>query len=59
MEITLEWEGISGIIKLILIFLITLSIGFIIGRKTKWKNYYYYNLKPMKKLLLISLNVGN
>lgn len=31
MEITLEWEGISGIIKLILIFTIPLSIGFIIG----------------------------
>ena len=35
MEITLEWEGTTGIIKLILIFLIPLAIGFIIGRRTK------------------------
>tara|TARA_B100002003_G_C13955895_1_gene463250 strand:+ start:154 stop:264 length:111 start_codon:yes stop_codon:yes gene_type:complete len=35
MNITLEWEGISGLIKVILILLIPLVIGFIIGRKTK------------------------
>jgi hypothetical protein len=35
MDITLEWEGIAGAIKLLLIFLIPLGIGFIIGRKTK------------------------
>ena len=35
MDITLEWVGVSGIIKLILIFLVPLAIGFIIGRKTK------------------------
>ena len=35
MDITLEWEGVLGIIKLILIFLVPLAIGFIIGRKTK------------------------
>ena len=35
MDITLEWEGISGVIKVLLIFLIPLVIGFIIGRKTK------------------------
>lgn len=35
MNIILEWEGASGIIKLILIFLIPLVIGVIIGRKTK------------------------
>ena len=35
MDITLEWEGVSGIIKLTLIFLVPLAIGFIIGRKTK------------------------
>tara|TARA_X000000368_G_C22797176_1_gene608582 strand:- start:239 stop:403 length:165 start_codon:yes stop_codon:yes gene_type:complete len=35
MDIILEWEGVSGIIKLILIFLVPLAIGFIIGRKTK------------------------
>jgi len=35
MDITLEWEGISGVIKVLLIFLIPLAIGFVIGRKTK------------------------
>jgi len=34
MYITLEWEGISGVIKFLLIFIIPLGIGFIIGRKT-------------------------
>ena len=34
MDITLEWEGIAGAIKVLLIFLVPLSIGFIIGRKT-------------------------
>jgi len=31
MDITLEWEGISGIIKILLSFSIPLIIGFIIG----------------------------
>ena len=35
MDIILEWEGVSGVIKVLLIFLIPLGIGFIIGRKTK------------------------
>ena len=35
MDITLEWEGIAGVIKLLLMFLIPLAIGFIVGRKTK------------------------
>tara|TARA_B100001758_G_C18205815_1_gene502299 strand:+ start:600 stop:710 length:111 start_codon:yes stop_codon:yes gene_type:complete len=35
MDITLEWEGITGAIKIILIFSIPLVVGFIIGRKTK------------------------
>jgi|MEHZ01.5.fsa_nt_MEHZ011581093.1_2 hypothetical protein len=35
MDITLEWEGIVGVIKLLLMFLIPLGIGFIVGRKTK------------------------
>ena len=35
MDITLEWEGIAGVIKLLLMFLIPLVIGFIVGRKTK------------------------
>tara|TARA_B100000945_G_scaffold252916_1_gene209853 strand:+ start:197 stop:307 length:111 start_codon:yes stop_codon:yes gene_type:complete len=35
MDIVLEWEGISGIIKLTIIFLIPLILGIIIGRKTK------------------------
>ena len=41
MEITLEWVGISGVIKLLLLFCVPLIIGYIIGRKTKrWKNHY-------------------
>ncbi len=35
MDITLEWEGISGVIKILLLFSFPLVIGFIIGRKTK------------------------
>ena len=35
MDITLEWEGVSGVIKVLLIFIIPLAIGFVIGRKTK------------------------
>ena len=35
MEITLEWKGLSGVIKILLLFSIPLIIGFIIGRKTK------------------------
>ena len=35
MDITLEWEGIEGIIKILLLFSVPLVIGFIIGRKTK------------------------
>jgi hypothetical protein len=35
MDITFEWEGFSGVIKALLIFIIPLAIGFIIGRKTK------------------------
>ena len=35
MDVTLEWGGIAGIIRLLLVFLIPLGIGFFIGRKTK------------------------
>ena len=35
MNITLEWEGITGIIKILILFSIPLFIGFIIGRKKK------------------------
>ena len=39
MDITLEWEGIAGVItgviKILLLFSVPLVIGFIIGRKTK------------------------
>jgi hypothetical protein len=35
MEITLEWEGISAIIKIIIIFIFIFISGFIIGKKTK------------------------
>ena len=35
MDITLEWEGIAGVIKILLLFSVPLIIGFIIGRKTK------------------------
>ena len=34
MEITLEWEGIAGVIKILLLFSVPLVIGFFIGRKT-------------------------
>ena len=35
MNIALEWEGIEGIIKILLLFSIPLFIGVIIGRKLK------------------------
>jgi len=35
MEITLEWEGISGIIKIIALFTMVFIFGFIIGKKMK------------------------
>ena len=35
MDITLEWEGISGVFKILLLLSVPLGIGFIIGRKTK------------------------
>jgi len=34
-DIVLEWEGLSGVIKIFLLFSVPLVIGFIIGRKTK------------------------
>tara|TARA_B100001540_G_scaffold286830_1_gene280874 strand:+ start:599 stop:706 length:108 start_codon:yes stop_codon:yes gene_type:complete len=33
MDIAIEWQGFSGLIKLLLIFFIPLIIGFLIGRK--------------------------
>ena len=35
MDILLEWEGITGIIKVLLSISVPLVIGFIIGQKTK------------------------
>ena len=35
MDIIIEWEGITGVIKILLLFSIPLFIGFILGRKTK------------------------
>jgi hypothetical protein len=35
MDITLEWEGVTGVIKILLLFSIPLIVGFIVGRKTK------------------------
>ena len=35
MDIIFEWEGVTGLIKVLLIFLIPLIVGFILGRKTK------------------------
>ena len=35
MDIKLAWEGIIGVVKILLLFSIPLVIGFIIGRKTK------------------------
>ena len=35
MEIILEWEGVLGIIKILILFSIIFMSGFIAGRKTK------------------------
>ena len=35
MDITLEWEGISGLIKIILLLSIIFFSGFYLGRKTR------------------------
>jgi len=35
MDITLEWEGVTGVIKILLLFSIPLIVGFIVGRKMK------------------------
>ena len=33
MEIGIEWEGVSGLIKIIMLFSVIFISGFIIGRK--------------------------
>ena len=35
MDITLEWQGVTGIIKIIILFSIPFVVGLIIGRKSK------------------------
>ena len=35
MDITLEWEGVSGIIKVLMLFSVVFIFGVIIGKKTK------------------------
>ena len=35
MELIIEWEGISGVVKIILLFSIFFFVGFLTGRKTK------------------------
>jgi len=35
MDITIEWQGVSGAFKILLLVFVPLIIGFIIGRKTK------------------------
>ena len=35
MEITIEWEGISAIIKIIIIFSLIFIFGFVIGKNIK------------------------
>jgi len=35
MEIGIEWEGVSGLIKIIMLFSVIFISGFIIGRKIK------------------------
>jgi uncharacterized protein YneF (UPF0154 family) len=35
MDIALEWEGVSGLFKVLLFLITPLFIGFFIGRKTK------------------------
>ena len=57
MDITLEWEGIAGVIKVLLIFLIPLAIGFVIGRKTKEKTnqplFYIYDDGTVEKRIVL------
>lgn len=55
MDIVLEWEGISGIIKLIILFLIPLILGIIIGRKTK--EFQLNNELKMKNWLLVLIGL--
>ena len=35
MDIILDWEGMAGVIKILLLFSVPLAIGFIIGRKKR------------------------
>ena len=35
MEITLEWEGISGVVKIILFVGSIFLIGYLVGKKSK------------------------
>ena len=35
MDITLEWEGFSGLVKIFFLFALPLVVGIVIGRKTK------------------------
>tara|TARA_B100001250_G_scaffold101810_1_gene85708 strand:- start:6011 stop:6121 length:111 start_codon:yes stop_codon:yes gene_type:complete len=35
MEVILEWEGLSGVLKILFFFSLPLFIGFFIGRRTK------------------------
>ena len=35
MEIVVEWEGISGVIKVLLLISVIFFVGYKVGRKTK------------------------
>tara|TARA_B100000524_G_scaffold344706_1_gene242326 strand:+ start:224 stop:340 length:117 start_codon:yes stop_codon:yes gene_type:complete len=37
MELTIEWEGISGVIKILLIFSLIFFFGFCLGKNFKNK----------------------
>ena len=41
MEIAIEWEGISGVIKIILFVGFIFFIGLLVGKNSKWNNYVF------------------
>jgi len=42
MDIALEWHGISGLMKILLILIIPLFIGFFIGKKLRNKMKFFW-----------------
>ena len=46
MEIAIEWEGVSGIVKIVLCFAVVFFMGYFVGRKA---NQRHLNLE--KKII--------